>query len=246
VLNKSLVLGVDGTRIGKIVDLLFDDKGRILLVVVAKLNIPFINVGLVRLFIPFPLLMKLDSKYVLTVPLSGLRQFRRFYISKDIVSEIDRIEDKCRWLDLLLILLLVLIISLIVVLSIVYRGIGSIIVLIAIGLSVTSPILIKDLLEVHIYGLHSLQSMLGSKVYDRWGVLVGFITNVDLDIDKGVIRRVYVKKPILASSNVIKELFSSGNLLKIPVTFIKSAKRGRVILNITLNELHEAIIEKAH
>ncbi len=245
-LNKSLILGVDGARIGRIVDLLFDGKGRILLVVVAKFIIPFINVGLIRLFIPFSLLMKLNSNYVLTVPLSGLRQFRRFYIPKDIVLEIDRIESMCRWLDLLLILLLLSIISLIIVLSIVYRSIGSIIVLIAIGLSVTSPILIRDLLEVHIGGLHSLQSMLGSKVYDKWGVLIGFITNVDLDIDKGVIRKVYVKKPILASSNAIRELFGSENLLKISVTFIKSAKRGRVMLNLTLNELHEAIIEKAH
>ena len=233
----SKIYHFDGSIAGKVIDILFDSKGKIILIVLAKIIIPLLNIGIQRRFIPFDLVELMGMKYVIAVPSEMVKSFRKTLASPSTATLLERLEHRYRWFDALMITLLISIITLIIIVSFIFRTIGSITILIAVGLIMIAPVLLKDLLETSVPNCYSLQSILSSKVFDKWGALIGITKRVEIDFSKGVVREISIRKPFVIQSEYVNKLYERCDTIEIRVDLIKIAKRGRVELKISIKDL---------
>ncbi len=232
----KLVVDFQGSRIGRVVDILFDERGIFRLIVIAKFVVPLIGVGIIRTFIPFTLMSCVGENYIVPVPLNMVRSYRRTYLG-DISRAVDAIESRHRWLDLTLTIAIPAIAILITLLSIIYRTIGSITILIAVGLIMVMPVLVRDVLEITVPGLFSIQAVLGSRVYDRWGIAIGSVARVEADYVSGVVKSIVVKKPLGVVPDKVGKLYRDSSTIELDAGFLRYAKRGRVELRVSIDEL---------
>lgn len=108
----------------------------------------------------------------------------------------------------------ILIAILLLILSIIFRRIGTIIYLIAVGLLFTMPLVFESFLIIRVSGYYNLTLLINSKVYDANGYLIGVIVDAEIDYINGIIKNIIIAKPREFSTELIERIYSGKNIIK--------------------------------
>ncbi len=215
---------------GYIADIVFDRNGFIVALVVARILLPLVKVGLKVFIVPYRLVGVIKGSYHILAPrhLLSLREFLYTYVDTVVVEyayggRVERISG---------LLGLTIFATLLLILAFMHKSIGIILYLIATAIMLTLPFLADLFLRTTIPGYYTLRSIIGSKVYDSNGYLIGVIGNLVLDTDKGVISSLIVVKPVHARTSIIEEIYHRVNRLSISLNHVHSISNGAIYLNV--------------
>jgi len=228
---------MDGSQAGYIVDLVFDKRGIIVAVILAKILLPAIKVGLILQVIPYKLLYTLRGKYYVLAPKTLLKLKRYLYTYLDPVV-VDYTYSK-RPRKIIGLAGLVFFAIILLILALMYRGIGMTLYLIATSIIITLPFLLCLALRVNIPGYLTVRSIVGSRVYDSHGYLIGIVGDIVMDITKGVISSFVVVRPVHAMSKAVEEIYREISKLVIDLQYISHISNGIVYLNIPYTRVLE-------
>jgi len=228
---------MDGSQAGYIVDLVFDKRGIIVAVILAKILLPAIKVGLILQVIPYKLVNMLRGKYYVLAPKTLLKLKRYLYTYLDPVV-VDYTYSK-RLRKIIGLASLVFFAIMLLISALMYRGIGMMLYLIAMSIIITLPFLLYLALRVNIPGYLTVRSIVGSRVYDSHGYLIGIVSDIVMDITKGVISSFVVTRPAHAMSRAVKEIYRKTSKLIIDLQYISHISNGIVYLNIPYTKVLE-------
>jgi len=231
---------MDGSQAGYIVDLVFDRRGIIVAVILARILLPAIKVGLILQVIPYKLVKMLRGKYYVLAPKTLLKLKRYLYTYLDPVV-VDYTHSK-RLHKIIGLAGLVFSAVILLISALIYRGIGMILYLIAVSIIITLPFLLYLALKINIPGYITARSIIGSRVYDLHGYLIGIVSDVVMDTTKGVILSFVVTRPVHAMSKAVEEIYSETDKLVIDLQYVSHVSNGVVYLNTPYTKVLELVL----
>lgn len=227
---------MDGSQAGYIIDLVFDRRGTVVAIILAKILLPAIKVGLILQVIPYKLVKMFRGKYYVLAPKALLKLKRYLYTYLDPII-VDYTHGKRLHKIIGLVGLAFFAITLLIS-ALIYRGIGIILYLIATSIIITLPFLLYLALRINIPGYLTVRSIVGSRVYDSHGYFIGIVSDIVMDTTRGIISSFIVTRPVFAKSKAVEEIYSKTNKLIIDLQYVSHISNGVVHLNIPYTKIH--------
>ena len=225
----------DGEVAGIVIDLIFKRDGKIVAIIASKMVIPVFKMGLINIVLPYNMVRKIKGKYHVLLPKSLLfdKRLLSTYLDPRIVVSAFRYKLK----RIMIVIAYILIAILLLVLSLMFRKIGAIIYLIAVGLLFSMPLVFEAFLIIKVPGYYNLSLLRNSKVYDANGYLIGIVADAEIDYTNGIVKKIIIVKPPKFSTEFIERIYSYKSEVGVRPDLIEKFGARRVYLRISYKEL---------
>ena len=225
----------DGDVAGIVIDLIFKRDGKIVAIIASKMVIPVFKMGLINIVLPYNMVRKIKGKYHVLLPKSLLfdKRLLSTYLDPRIVVSAFRYKLK----RIMIVIAYILIAILLLVLSLMFRKIGAIIYLIAVGLLFSMPLVFEAFLIIKVPGYYNLSLLRNSKVYDANGYLIGIVADAEIDYTNGIVKKIIIVKPPKFSTEFIERIYSYKSEVGVRPDLIEKFGARRVYLRISYKEL---------
>ncbi len=231
----SKVYFVDNVFAGYVVDVIFNVDGKVVAVILAKTLLPVVKVGLGIKVVPYKLLGMVKGRVCIMAP-RMLLEFKRYlgiYIDLSIIEYVYK-GRKAKLVGLALLLFFAMIL---LALSLIFRGLGAILYLVSTSIMLVLPYISYLVLRANIPGYITVHSIIGSRVHDVNGFLVGIVSDVAIDAGKGAISYLTITRPLHAKSKVLEELYRRFNKLAVSFRLVESIRDSVIYLSIPYTKL---------
>jgi len=230
------VFTVDGRVYGVITDLIFSLDGDIVFLVISKLKIPYLDLGICRKLIVPSLVTKLNKGYVLTVHHQDPSAYAMSYIPDTMRRRGMRIFNVwLGYLDLITIILIVASIATLLTLIAIYVDYSFILTILLVTLMTLLPRILREVYSLSIEGLLSYSKLVGSKVIDSEGSVIGIISDVRVDEEGDKVRGIIMLR-YLAKEEALRAIYGDSKYVELPLRLISNVKRDCVILKSSIKE----------